>query len=115
MPVEMSVSEIAGHVTRVSLKGRLDAPGADSISLRFSAAVAAKGRNAILDLSGVSFVASLGIRLLISAARALSQKGCMLVIYGATDLVQGVFEDSALDQIIPIVETEADAIERLTS
>ena len=113
--MEMTVTELAGHVTRVGLVGRLDAPGAERISERFKAAVVGKGRNAILDLSRVGFVASMGIRLLISTARTLQQKGCLLVMFGANEMVQSVFEDAALDQIIPIVDTEADAIDRLTS
>ena len=46
--------------------------GADRIGLRFTAGVAGQRRNAIVDLSGVSFVASLGLRLFISTARAFS-------------------------------------------
>lgn len=112
--MELTVTDLPGHVTRVKLDGRLDAQGADRVGLRFSAAVAAPGRNAIVDLSGVSFMASMGLRLLISSARALSQKGGKLVLFGATDLVQEVLDDTALNQIIPIVATEADALAELS-
>jgi len=113
--MEMSVTDLPGNVTRVGLDGRLDAQGADRVGLRFSAAVAAPGHDAIVDLSGVSFVASMGLRLLISSARALNQKGGKLVLFGATALVQEVLDDTALDQIIPIVATEADALAELAS
>jgi anti-anti-sigma factor len=108
--MDMTAIELAGPVTCVRLVGRLDAPGADRIGLRLTAAVAAQGHNAVIDLSGVTFVASMGIRLLISTARALSQKGRKMVLFGATELVQGVFEDAALDQIMPIVATEDQAL-----
>lgn len=113
--MEMTVSELAGPVTLVRLVGRLDAPGADRIELRFTTAVIAQGRDALIDLSGVAFVASMGIRLLISTARGLSLKGRRMVVFGARELVQGVFDDAALDQIIPIVATEDQALAELAA
>jgi len=113
--VKMSVSELDGPVTLVRLDGKLDAPGAEQIGVQFTAAVAARGRNAIVDLSEVGFIASMGLRLLISTARALSLKGGSLVLFGATPMVQGVFDDAALDQIIPSVATEDEAIAQFVS
>ena len=67
-----------------------------------------------MDLSEVSLVASMGLRLLISTARSLALKGSKLVLFGATEMVQGVFDDAALDQIMPIVPTQAAAIAEIT-
>lgn len=113
--VEMTLSELAGPVTCVALTGRLDAPGADSISLRFTAGVVSTGRPAVVDLSGVEFVASMGIRLLISTAKACDLKGVKLVLFGARPLVQEVFEDLALDQLIAIVATQDEAVAQATA
>ncbi len=113
--MEMNLTESADGVTHVRLDGRLDAPGADQIGLSFTASVASRERNAVIDLGGVSFVASMGIRLLISTARALSTKGRKLVLYGANELVQSVFDDAALDQIIPIVASQDDALAELAA
>jgi anti-sigma B factor antagonist len=55
----------------------------------------------------------MGIRLLISSARALKLKNAKLVLFGAQDLVQNVLDQAAIDQIIPIVASEALALERL--
>jgi anti-sigma B factor antagonist len=111
--MEMQVSEIGGNVTCVHLTGRLDAPGVDLIGARFSAAVAAMGRDAIVDLAGVSFLASMGMRLLISTARALHGKGAKLVLFGAQPLVQSVFDQAAFDQIVAIVADEGAALRQL--
>ncbi len=113
--MEMTVTELAGSVSCVRLLGRLDAPGADQVGLRFTTAVVAQGRDAIVDLSGVTFVASMGIRLLISTARALSQKGHKMVLFGASELVQGVFDDAALNQIMAIVASEDQALAAIAS
>lgn len=111
--MEMQLSEIGGNVTCVRLTGRLDATGAELIGPRFTAAVAAMGRNAIVDLSGVPFLASMGMRLLISAARALHAKGSKMVLFGAQAPVQAVFDQAAFDQIVAIVADEAAALRQL--
>jgi anti-sigma B factor antagonist len=111
--MEMQASEIGGNVTCVRLTGRLDAPGAEQIGAHFTAAVAAMGRNAIVDLSGVSFLASMGMRLLISVARALHAKGAKLVLFGAQAPVQAVFDQAAFDQIVAIVADEPAALRQL--
>ena len=86
-----------------------------SVDVRSIDTEVAQGRDAVIDLSGVSFVASMGIRLLIASARGLRQKGATLVLFGAQDLVYTALDQAALDQIIPIVATEQQAIERLTA
>lgn len=111
--MDITITELEGPVTRVQLQGRLDSAGADAVGLRFTAGVVAEGRDAVVDLSGMSFIASLGIRLLISAARGLSAKGGRLVLFGPQPMVQQVFEDAALDQILTIVPTEAEALAAL--
>jgi anti-anti-sigma factor len=113
LAVEMTLTELEGPVTRVSLNGRLDAPGADRIGVRFTGAVAAHGRNAIVDLSNVTFIASLGLRLLISTARSLHLKGGRMILVGPSELVKEVLDEAAIDQIIPVVGTEAEALAEL--
>ncbi len=108
----MTVTDLPGPITCVRLEGRLDAPGVDRIDLRFTTAVAAVGRPAVVDLSGVTLLTSIGIRLFVSAARALAQKGATMVLFGAQPLVQEGLNHTALDQIIPVVATEAQARER---
>jgi anti-anti-sigma factor len=111
--MEMTLAELPGPVSCVRLDGRLDAAGADRIDTRFTAAVVATGRPAVIDLSGVTFLASMGIRLLIATARGLRAKGTKLVLFGAPELVQNVLDQAALDQIIPIVATQQQALEQL--
>ncbi len=111
--MEMIVKTSLPEAVRVSLNGRLDAPGADQIDLRFTATLATAGQDVLVDLTQVSFVASMGLRLLISVARTLKLKGKRLVLFGAQPLVQNVFEQAAIDQLIPLAASEQEAIERL--
>jgi anti-anti-sigma factor len=113
--MDIEVTELDGNLTCIRLNGRLDSPGVDHVETRFTAALVSVGRSAVVDLSGVSFLASMGIRMLISSGRALNLKGAKMVLFGATSLVQSVLDHVALDQIIPVVATEQEAIKRLTA
>ena len=113
--MDIEVSQLADNLSCVRVNGRLDSAGVDQGELRFSAAVVAPGRNTVVDLSGVSFLASMGIRLFITSARALNQKGARMVLFGPSEMVQTVLEHVALDQIIPIVASQDEAIAKLAA
>lgn len=99
-----------GEVRRVVLTGRLDTAGVDGVETRFGAAIVPNGKNTIVDLSEVTFLASMGIRMLISTTRALSRKGGKLVMYGAGPGVRDVIETTALTEIIPLAGNESEAL-----
>jgi anti-sigma B factor antagonist len=99
-----------GEVRRVVLVGRLDTAGVDVVETRFGAAIVPNGKNTIIDLTEVTFLASMGIRMLISTTRALSRKGGKLVMYGAGPGVRDVIETAALTEIIPLAGNESEAL-----
>jgi anti-sigma B factor antagonist len=107
--MEMQHSDV-GDVRKVVLAGRLDTAGVDRIETRFGAAIVPAGKNTVVDLTDVTFLASMGIRMLIATTRSLSRKGSKLVMYGATPGVKEVIETTALTDIIPLAENEGEAI-----
>lgn len=106
----MNVIPLGDHLVKVTFVGRLDTPGVGGVETRFVAHLVPEANSAIVDLSGVDFVTSLGIRLLVSAARSLRTRRAKLALYGAQDRVRQVFEAVALQQIMPICATEAEAL-----
>ena len=111
----MEITEIAENQIKITLKGRLDTAGVDRIEKRFIAAVVPRGRNAIVDLSQTDFVASMGIRMFISAARALNAKNAQLVLFAPQAIVREVFELASLGDIISVCDDEASALIELTA
>ena len=107
--VEMKVTVLADGLIKVALAGRLDTSGVDRIETRFGAAVVAGSNNAVIDVSRITFIASMGIRMLITVARSMRPRKTALAVYGAQPLVAEVFESVSLNDLIPIVETEAEA------
>jgi anti-sigma B factor antagonist len=107
--VSMEVTQVDDKITKVTLNGRLDTPGVDQIETRLVATLVPAGKSAIVDFSGVEFVASMGIRMLISVARGMRQRRAKLAIYNVPSLVQEIFENVGLSDIIPIGSDETDA------
>jgi anti-sigma B factor antagonist len=107
--VEMLHDDV-GDVRKVVLMGRLDTAGVDLIETRFGAAIVPNGKNTIVDLTQVTFLASMGIRMLIATTRALSRKGSKLVLYSAAPGVMDVIENTALTEIIPLAMSENEAM-----
>jgi anti-sigma B factor antagonist len=113
--VGMEVTELGERITRITFSGRLDTPGVDKVETRFVAAVVPGGKSTIVDLAGVDFVASMGIRMFITVARSLRQRQAKLALYGAQSMVNEVFENVSLRDIIPIVADESEAITAVSS
>jgi anti-anti-sigma factor len=107
--MKMDITEEDG-VVKVGLVGRLDTPGVDAIESRFTAAVCPRGARTVVDLSGVEFIGSLGLRMLITIARTLSRKNGKLVLYGPQAFVAQVLETASLGDIIPVQPDAASAV-----
>ncbi len=113
--MDMSVGEPVGTALCLALRGRLDTVGVDKLDAAFGAAVAGAAGDAAVDLGQVSFLSSMGVRMIIAAARAQRARGHTLLLFGAQPVVQATLEMVALDQIIPIVRDRETAVTRLAS
>jgi anti-anti-sigma factor len=106
--MQIVTSEDQGVTAKVSLTGKLDIAGAEVIALPLATLAGAKS-GLIVDMSGVSFISSIGIRHLVSAAMALSRRGGRLVLLNPNDLVAEVLETSGITDLLPIVRSESEA------
>ena len=72
--IVLEVSSLTEGLTRIVLSGRLDTPGVDQVETQFVAAAVPPAKNVVVDLSRVTFISSMGIRMLVSVARSLQQR-----------------------------------------
>lgn len=107
--MELQFTEVGG-VKKVVLAGRLDSAGVDIIETRFTAGIVPAGAHTVVDLTEVVFLASLGVRMFISTTRALAWKGGKLVMFGATPPVMETITTMGFEDIVPVVETESEAL-----
>ncbi|MGA7328315.1 MAG: hypothetical protein WBX25_28450 [Rhodomicrobium sp.] len=61
--MELTTADLDNGITKVLLSGRMDIEGATAVDLRFSVLAGSK-KKLLVDLSQVSFMASLGIHAL---------------------------------------------------
>ncbi len=92
------------------LSGRLNQTSADTLH---AAAMEIAGdenhRALIVDMGGVDFIASVGIRSLIRPSQALSMRGGKLAVANLNPQISEFFKLTGLDQMFRVYESVADA------
>src|SRR5678815_1447109 len=99
--------------TQLSVQGNLDGVGVDEVSLKLTSHTVARRRPAIIDLTKVGFITSLGIGLLVSIAHSMrSHKLGLVIVVGPTH-ARKVLQMTNIDSLVPLVETRDDALRAL--
>ena len=111
--MQFESKEIGEDLIEVTLTGRLDIQGAAEIDMPFTSVAATKRAGVLVDMSGVDFIASIGIRTLLSSAKALAGRGGKMVLHKPTDLVRSVLVTSGIDNMVPIIDDRDAAIATL--
>ncbi len=96
-------------LTYLALDGRLDVAGTRTVEPEFTTCTIEEGRPTVIDLADVLFLGSIGIRMLVNAAKALARKGYRLVLLNPRDHVRRALEFAGLVQIMQIAGSEIDA------
>jgi anti-sigma B factor antagonist len=100
--MHLEVRNISERLNMVVLSGRMDMAGAQEIDLKFAAHSAVDGGRLIVDLAGVDFLASIGIRTLVINAKAVSNRHGRMVLLNPAPNVRKVLEMSGIDTLIPM-------------
>jgi anti-anti-sigma factor len=106
--MEITISDFGESAKKVTLVGKLDIAGAETIGLPM-ATIAGSRSDIVVDMVGVDFIASIGIRHLVMAAKAVARASGRLVLLDPNPMVTEVLEVSGLEQILPIVRSEDEA------
>ena len=108
--MEIAYNDVSENLRRISLSGRLDIPGTDVIATKLTALAASAPRRVVVDLTAVSFLASIGIRVLITNAKALQQRGGrMVLLVGDNTQVAKTLQATGMDALFPIFADAAEA------
>ena len=101
MPIDFDDS--SNKLRRIALSGRLDIPGTGEIDAKFSALAASAERRVVVDLTAVTFLASIGIRAIITNAKAQQQRGGRMVLFvGDNAPVAKTLEATGIDTLVPM-------------
>ncbi|QWD77225.1 STAS domain-containing protein [Polynucleobacter sp. MWH-Svant-W18] len=100
MPIDFKDTEA---YRLILIDGRLDSAGSDEIATRFAAMSSGAKPFVMVDLSQVSFLSSIGIRLVIQNAKSLQGKGGkMVLITGDNEHVSGTLESTGISTLVPL-------------
>jgi anti-sigma B factor antagonist len=112
--MQMTVTEMADSAVELSLSGRLDTAGVDAVETRFNAAAIAADRHALVNMADVEFVSSMGVRMLLTAAKALKARHRRFMMVVPPGSVREMLETAAIDTLIQMFETRNEALVHLT-
>lgn len=107
--MEISVKRESGVVVG-SLAGRLDAVTAPEFDKWFAERLQAGENRLALDMSGLEYISSAGLRSLLAAAKQIKASGGAIVLCGLSGTVEEVFKMSGFLSIFSVKESPAEAV-----
>src|SRR5579871_2919446 len=91
-------SSVESGAARIALEGELDLAGAHQLETQLDEIERGDAARLVVDLRGLTFIDSTGLRLLLQADARARERGCELVLLPGEPSVQRVFEvTGALD------------------
>ena len=94
------IKKTNGASLEIALEGRLDTMTAPELEAELSKSLA-DAEDLTLDFSGLEYISSAGLRVLLTAHKAMMGKGGMKIVH-VNDVVQEVFEVTGFSDILTI-------------
>ena len=110
--MEIKEKSLQGAIV-VSISGKLDAVSSSEAEKSLEQTLAGKPAKLLLDLSGLEYISSAGLRILLVAAKKSRQQSCAIALCSLNSKVREVFDLSGFSSIFTIFDTEQIAIEKL--
>ena len=106
------VSARHGDTLVLSPRGRIDHASAEAFKAALEPHLAASGpgRPLVLDLGGVDYIASIGLRVLMLASRQARAQGGTIAVAALQPLVREIFEISKFTLVFPCFPSVAEAL-----
>lgn len=99
----ISYVDVGEQLRRIVISGRLDVEGTDSVSAQLVQLIQAPKKGVVVDLSSLKFLASIGIRALISSAKAVKERGGkMVLVVNEGSTVMMSLKATGIDQLVPV-------------
>lgn len=99
-----------GKAMVVGVDGRLDGPGARELEERLVALIGGGERSLVIDMTGLDYINSAGLRVLLVAAKKLKPEDGRIVLCAMRDTIREVFEISGFASIFQIFPSRDQAV-----
>jgi len=100
--MELTTRSQDDGLTILKLVGRMDIEGTEQVDLRMNVATAQDRAYVIADLSGVDFMSSIGIGVLVRVAKTVRRRGGNLVLLNPQPIVRLVLEKTGIPELLSI-------------
>lgn len=100
--MDITLIDAGPDFTQVALCGRVSLDEIGELDHEFTRQTVVRRKPVLVDLSEVDFMASIGLRMLITAAKALSRHSVKMVLYKPQPEVEKVLTTTGFDKIMPI-------------
>lgn len=113
--MELKIVRTDRGLTHIALAGKLDVAGEKEIGDEFRHLIESRNTSFLVDMSQVTYLASLGIRLLFAGAKALVAEGHKLVVLKPQPMVEETLMTSGTVRLIPMTHDDAEALRLLAN
>ena len=111
--MKLEYTELKDGIRLIKLEGRLDLNGTYSIEVQFVNRCAGDKVCVLVEMSGVNYISSVGIPMLVNTAKSVMSKGGKMAFLKPQDNVLKVLELVGVTQVIPIYYEQEAAIKAL--
>jgi anti-anti-sigma factor len=105
--------ETEGEITIAMMVPRFDAFTANDVETALRELIAKGTKKIVCDFSQTEYVASAGLRVLLSAAKSLQKSGGQILMVSMKPYVREVFEISGFTQIFKVFDSKDEALQTL--
>ena len=100
--MKIRVNEMDNGIGVIKLGGTLDVVGTGEIETKFFGYCSGDKVRVVVDLADVDFLASIGIRMLVTTAKSVASRGGKMVLLNPSSEVLSVLEITGIPSIIPV-------------
>lgn len=111
--LELQTDQIEG-VLIVSVAGRIDGLNAQEFHENLDKEIAGSENPVVLDLEGLSYISSAGLRSILLIAKTLQSRNTRFMLCSLSAPIREIFEIAGFDKIIDVLGSRSDAIATIT-
>lgn len=111
--MELSIETLENGIRYVRLSGKMDIQGVNQVGDLLVEKIGCSGDATVVDLEEVDFIASLGMRTLLSTARGVANRSGKMVICNAQPLVKEALKVAGFETLIPMFNSLDEACAEL--
>lgn len=104
--------EVKGDILILRMSGRLDAVSSPTVERKVFDYINNGRYKLLLDFSGIDYLSSAGMRMLLSVTKKLKALSGKLVLFSVTLNVMDILKISGFDHVLEIVQVEEDGLHR---